>query len=634
MNRIIKIILFSCVLVTGCQIIEEGEVDYVRSVANSGLNAKDLVACNKELYDTSELARAGVTRECYETLYRKYTDVPQIKSGETISVHLMQAFNGAAFEWKNASEFFGGRGSNAEIVIIANVCEQGKVGCSMSFGPSSDKSGRVIFYSNGVKALQYLNFSYLPVYGPIKYEGGPLIIQLTIIELDDPSDQQKAMLKSLASAGQKLYPPASEVLTVLDSVGSAILSNSSDDILFRYSMTLVPDSNSNNYKSPIVAEGNYAFIRKKTEKGPLEAEIVDKLMFDNLTGRLVEVCSENENQPEIKKSKNGTVSKKDNSPCTLDLNTGEMYKDYRKNTYLTFQIKSGFVEKTLDNIQTFEMLLSDINQAADQEALGVIQALSSFENEISSQSEKKKFYKPLISMKRIVSDFPKDEYNKFLSESFNLAQVYSQDLSKLINDCKTPPIKDVCKTYISEEDLKEFQFELWDFLRSIDSNPSKKIDTVVPAGLNNLSSVADLQKALKDGYQKLYNTAVYESFVAEIEVIRNLSQNVKNLKVSSSSDNYIMQRKNLLEKKISDLLDRLAYNHSIGLSLACTSIDEKCYPYLLNSEKVKVAKLINQYLNQYGVTSPNINSTTPTSLTSSLTTDKIQNTLATIMAKF
>ncbi len=626
-------VLIFFTLLSGCQIIEEGEVDYVRTIANNGLDAGNLASCNKELYKKSELVRAGVTRECYESLFRKYTGAPQIETGDTISVHLMQAFNGAAFEWKNTSEFFGSRGSNAEIVIIANVCEQGKAGCSMSYGPSSDKNGRVIFYSNGVKALQYLNFSYLPVYGPIKYEGGPLVIQITIIELDDPSDQQKAMLKSLSSAGQKMYPPASEVLTVLDSVGSAILSNSSDDVLFRYSMTLVPNSNSNNYKSPIIAEGNYAFIRKATEKGPLETEVIDKLMFDNLTGRLVEDCSPQEDKLTIKEAANGEKKAYDYSPCTLDLNTGEMFKDYRKNTYLTFQIKSGFVEKTLDDIQSFEMLLQDLNQASDEDAIKAIQAISELESEFSSRSMENALKKSLNNLEEMVRSFPKDVYGRFESEAFNLSQIYESELAKLISDCKTTK-KSVCKDYISEKNLEKFQFQLRQFVRDINPNPSKAVTAIIPMGLNPLSSAADLEAALISGYQKIYNKATVEMYLAELEVIRNLSDNLKSLKESEVNEAYIAQRKKLLEKKVLELLTGLAYNHSRALTLGCKSIDKMCYPYLLRSDKVKNTDFFNQYLTQHGVSTPQIDSSDDTSLTTSLKNDKIISTLSAILSKF
>ena len=624
-------------LFTGCQIIEEGEVDYARTIENSGLNVKDLTNCNKELYDKSELTRAGVTRECYETLFRKYTKVPQIDSGDTISVHLMQAFNGAAFEWRNASEFFGGRGSNAEIVIIANVCEQGKAGCSMSYGPSSDKNGRVIFYSNGVKALQYLNFSYLPVYGPIKYEGGSLIIQLTIIELDDPSDQQKAMLNSLASAGQQLYPPASEVLTVLDSVGSAILSNSSDDILFRYSMTLVPASNSSNYPSPIVAEGNYAFIRKNTNKGLLEKEIFDKLFFDNSSGRLVEECSGKENKEPTNNNGESTSNVYDYAPCTLDLNTGKMFKDYRENTYLTFQVKSGFVEKTLDNIQTFQMLLSDLNQAADESASKAIDAISKMEVELSSQSIENNLLKSLSSLKNTVKDIPKDKFDLFSLQGFKLTELYDKEVKRFVANCTSTPNAKICERLISNEQLTNFQLEFRAFIKSINPTPSKSINTVIPIGPNILASASDVQDILNEGYKKFYNKSVYELFKGDLQIIRNLSKNIKAINNGGASSNYIAQRKSLLISKINDFLYDLASDHGNSVSHNCANVNVTvgdCYLYLSTAEKLQIVTDFNEYLTEIGVSTPSLDASSDSALKASLTTGNISSILSNITSKF
>lgn len=635
--RIITLVC-ACLFFTGCQIIEEGEVDYVRTIENSSLNAKDLSRCNKELYDTSELTRAGVTRECYETLYRKYTRVPQIKSGETISVHLMQAFNGVAFEWKNASEFFGRKGSNAEIVIIANVCEQGKAGCSMSFGPSSDRNGRVIFYSNGVKALQYLNFSYLPVYGPIKYEGGPLIIQLTIVELDDPSDQQKAMLKTLASAGQQLYPPASEVLTVLDSVGSAILANSTDDILFRYSMTLVPDSNSHNYQSPIVAEGNYAFIRKSTNKGPLEQEVFDDLMFDNLSGRLVQECSEKENKKTINNHDDGTSDTFDYIPCTLDLNTGKMFKDYRKNTYLTFQIKSGFVEKTLDNIQTFEMLLNDINQATDENTSQAIAAISDLQATFISNSVENNLLKSLNEAKSIARNIPNDQFDLFSVQTSELINLYQLEVGKLANNnCYLSNATAQCKQLISEKKLTSFQLDFRSFLKSLNPTSNTAISTMIPMGAQSLQTESSLQTAFENGYKVFFNSAVYESFMANFKVINNLSENIKQLKGKDDNSyaKYISHRAKLLNEEISQFLTRLSYDHALSTSLQCSAVtSQSCYLYLTNSDKKKVLTAFNEYLKSNNIESLTLDSTNNSSLTNSLLPTNTSKILKEISNKF
>lgn len=609
----------------GCQIIEEGEIDYVRTIADQGLNARNMATCNQELYNKSEFARAGVTRECYETLYRKYTKVPQIAAGETISVHLMQAFNGIAFESKNFSETFGNRGSNAEIVIIANVCEQGKSGCSMAFGPKSDKKGRVIFYSNGVKALQYLNFSFLPVYGPIEYEGGPLVIQISIIELDDPSDQQKAMLKSLASAGQQMYPPASNVLTVLDSVGSAILSNSADDILFRYSMTLVPDSNSNNYQSPIVAEGNYAFVRKNTSKGPLEQEIFDKLMFDNLSGRLVEECSDKENIKTIKQNQDGSSSEHDYIPCTLDLTTGRMFKDYRSNTYLTFQIKSGFVPKTLDNLQTFEMLLNDINQAADESALGAIDAIESLQLKFSSKAANNTLLKSLNALDITLAKVPRDEFDLFSVQAFELTEHYENELNKLkLENCYTDTATDKCKALITKEQLTSFQLKLRTLLKSINPNPAKPINDMIPTGITPLSTKSEVTAELENGYKAFYNKSIFASYMAELEVIKNMTVNITELRKSDTNSKYIEQRTRLLVEQVKKFLGNLLDGVEFRNQLSCSAITEtSCYLYTDAKQTLLLAKMFNTYASKFGVTSNKLDLTSDSSLATSLSLEKI-----------
>ncbi len=50
---------------------------------------------------------------------------------------------------------------------------------------SATKKGRLIYYSDDVRSGGHLlNGSALPLYGPITYEGRPLVFELTILELD------------------------------------------------------------------------------------------------------------------------------------------------------------------------------------------------------------------------------------------------------------------------------------------------------------------------------------------------------------------------------------------------------------------------------------------------------------------
>jgi hypothetical protein len=645
MNKLFFAFLIATFL-QSCQIIEEGEVDYVRTIANEAQDTKSLARCNPELYNKSEFTKAGVTRECYETLYRKYSNVPQISTGETISVHLMQAFNGIAFEWKNMSEFFGNKGSNAEMVIIANVCEQGKSGCSLAFGPKSDKKGRVVFYSNGVKAKQYLNFSFLPVYGPIEYEGGPLIIQISIIELDDPSDQQKNMLKTIAATGGQAYPPASDVLSVLDSIGSAILANSSDDTLFRYTMTLVPDSNSENYQSPIIAEGNYAFIRKNTTKGDLEKEIYDELLFDNLSGRLVKRCTDDENKPTIKKDENGIAQTFDFGPCTLDLNTGSLYKDYRENTYLTFQVKSGFVPKTLDNIQTFQMLLNDINSASDQEALEAIDAISSLKTRLQKKAVQNDLLRNLNNLKITLDKMPTDLYERFSVQAFQMTDYYDVQVNKIKTaNCYSPAALAApappCQNYMSQEQLVNVQLAMRSLLNRINPNPSpngilKAIDDMIPVGANILATAVDMRKSLENGYKKHFNKTLISKYKADFETLSNLSENIPLLKAQKIDVVFVNRRTKLLGNEIRNFLNGIAASHSTREQISCSNIlTNTCYKYLPLIRVKELSDIFNRYATKFNVDSSNLlNTADAATLTTSLAVNNIENVVDQILSNF
>ncbi len=633
-----KLISLAAVIILsmqGCSSIEEGEIDYVRTIANKSTLAKNNAQCRPELYEQSEYTRAGVTRSCYETLYRKYTKVPQIDIDENISIHLMQGFNGFSTEIRTPAEFFRRKGANAEMVVIANVCEQGVNGCSLQFGPESDKKGRVVYYSNGVKANQYLNFSYLPVYGPIKYKGGPLIIQISIIELDDLSDQQKNLLNVLADMGKKAYPPASAALQVLDTVGSSLLAGSNDDILFRYTMSLVPQSNSKNFQSPIVAEGNYAFIRKNTWKGALEQEVFDKLKFDNLSGRLVKKCSKEEDKETHYVDQKGEIIKKvDDNPCTLDINTGQSYKDYRDNTYLTFQIKSGFAENSLNNIQTFESLLSEINAISDEGALKAIEAFTELKEGITSAAKYNSLAKKLNDIEKTVGRTHDDLFEKYRLQIFQLLGDYKSQIAKLIVDnCHTTPTLSACKLLINEEQLTKIQLDIRTLLNRM--NPSlSSITTLIPSGITVLPNPDTLQTELEKGYKTYFNKMVIEQYLGQFNVIKNLTSNIADLTVTDGNENYITVRKAVLKSELSRYLRRLGNDASLLQTGTCTSItDGSCYRYPDEAQLIELSTLFNTYGTSHSITAQQkIDITNKAKIASSLTISKIDILVTKVLA--
>ena len=508
------VVLVYAILMSACANIDEGEVDYVRTMANKSAHFETNIYCNKEEYASSLAIRAGNTRPCYETLYRKYTPVPAIKVGDSISVHLMQAFIQDAKEWKSWSEFFTGKASNAEIVVLANVCEQGISGCSLAFGPSADKNGRVVYFSNGVKAKQYLNFSYLPVYGPIEYKGGPLIIQLAVLELDELSPKQKALISTLADIGKKAYPPASEVLTVLDKLGSSFLSGSNNDTVFRYTFTLAPSGGVNNYQHPKVAAGNFAFVKKKTIQYQQEKEIWDELKFDHLTGRLVKRCT-----PDDEKLKQYTYlddngnqnDPEDFNPCTEIHEQGYGYKDYRDNTYLTFQVQSGFPAKTLDNIQTLTLLLEDITSEQDRSAEAVQQSLTELSEHFSHSQIQKELRTSLSSINNLVFDVSSYHLDEVTAEVGKYISTLNSAKENYQSHCTDKAggkgiDKSLCSKQLQLSQLTKEIMHGRRLLTLMDS--SADLNSILPLSLDNDFNSA----AFVLSYQKYYQRSRFNAY--------------------------------------------------------------------------------------------------------------------------
>ena len=127
-------------------------------------------------------------------------DAKLVKEGESISLHLMHGFIKGFHESSYSSSVVHG-----EIAIIASVFEM-KDGEHMKFdGKGSKKQGRLIYFSDDVRNNgHHLNFSFLPIYGPIKYNGGPLAVQFTILELDNAGTKNvKNVLQTISQLGQE-----------------------------------------------------------------------------------------------------------------------------------------------------------------------------------------------------------------------------------------------------------------------------------------------------------------------------------------------------------------------------------------------------------------------------------------------
>lgn len=335
-------LVLSLGVLTGCAVVNEGAVNYRKSAA-AGKAAKtgELLELVKK-YDFTEPANSGFF----------------VSADETVSIHLSQAFIKDFFELANPLKFESGSNKRGEIAIVVNAYPL--TGSGMAFGPEGFNGGRLVYYGDDVRKGQYLNFSYLPVYGPTPYTGTPIALQIYVIEMDTSGAKVKPLLGTLAKLGSVAYPPASPVLSVLDKLGSALLSQHTDDILLRYYMTLYPTQNPAIPGYPALQTGDYVLMRRenRNEGPPQQGEGPrfdwDSVRFDRLEGRLV--MADNPAQ------------------CF----TGE--------TYLVFQIQKGFPALGAGQPTTFGAFRTALETAAEQSGEALAKSLTEATDEIVRQN--------------------------------------------------------------------------------------------------------------------------------------------------------------------------------------------------------------------------------------------------------
>jgi len=592
------------VLISSCSVIDEGEIDYARTIAKQSQFSNGDGTCDDGSYQSSLATPAAIARPCYETLYRKYVASPAIEKNQTISLHLMQGFIDSSTESQSLTEFLSGKASNAEVVIIANVCEQGVPGCSLSFGPSADKTGRVVYFSNGVKAKQYLNFSYLPVYGPIKYQGGPLIVKLTIIELDSLSEQEVGLINTLAEAGKKAYPPASKVLSVLDSLGQSLLQSNTDDVTFRYTMTLTPGTGNNDYANPIISAGNYAFIKKRTVAGEQEEEPFQGISFDHLTGRLVEQCEPEELIAQTSINSDGEQVFNAKTACSIDEAKGIGYKDYRGNTYLTFQVQTGFSERTLDNVQSFEMLLTEINNAKDEDVTAAVDAVKKLGEYFSRSVKSQQLNSQLAQMTREANNRHYYRYDalKLVAQSF--ADTYVNHFNGYLEHCITTPVAK-CKDELTAAQLTTAKLNARQILSSLDAT---NIDSSFPLALATAKITDSTAKrdVFVEAYKRSFQKRVFESAWGEVNQLETLNAHVARLgaEVVNDKSKPLQQRYQRAYKRLNNHVANYLYRFRRHIDIykvnkcSATPKDIACYQVPSTSSLKQLGALTDGFLTQ------------------------------------
>lgn len=161
------------------------------------------------------------------------------------------------------------RTTSGEIAIIANVTE-GVAQPQFTGSDISATPGRIIFYSNDITKDEHISQSFNPVYGPVKWNGNPITIEITVIEVDVEENQQlDSLMKALASLGTRIPSPATEPIAVLNSIGQSFIASNHDDILYKSRVTLMPHlSDADNIYTTVLAQGDIVFSR--TEKDSRE----------------------------------------------------------------------------------------------------------------------------------------------------------------------------------------------------------------------------------------------------------------------------------------------------------------------------------------------------------------------------
>lgn len=423
---------------------------------------------------------------------------------------------------------------HAEIAILAYVCEQG-TNCSVKTAGADVTEGRVIFYSDSVTAESYLNFSYLPVYGPIKYEGNPLIIQLVGVELDKETDNasQKAILKTLTSFGKQLYAPADAALGILNTIGSTFIDANEDDILFRYTFRLMPDGAVDKLNYPKLHAGNYVFLKKDRIDGFQEQVHWKHLRYDQQTGRLVtdDFASvplrkssatdysrySNPNKPagtanfsdkeNLCKSMAVRKKTKQESKTEQTEKCDNYWYEYRANTYFTFQIQKGWPESNLNAQQTFAEFQQQLRANNDASLRNTETALSELELQLTQSSKENVVYSELYKAEAVIKELKALETDE-ISKLGDLKDNLVLSTSGLVDN-----LKHIHEAHINENCTKDtpcFELKLLQhafqkarhLLRML--NPGiKNIDSVAPltfAAIVSFDDWDELRKAL--GKQK------------------------------------------------------------------------------------------------------------------------------------
>lgn len=369
-------LLLALFILTGCAFSQEGAVDYRKAELLTNARRHKInqnIAENKLPDKNGMVAPVKLIRKGSPANDETHSD-SIIREGDSIAIRMRQGF--ISQFWELPINPFRGFRPNGEIAVVVRAFEYGGDDPTkdFDFGPGGIEKGRLVFFSNDVEENQFLNFDNMPIYGPITYNGNPIGIDIAVIEIDSNSEQMNALLDTLASAGEKAFPPAAPILSVLNELGSSLLNAGTNDIEMRYRLVLDPPDGYKGLYYPRVEASDFVFVREHNRQANTD--------WANLE---------------------------------LDVNDGRLYKLidndkrdlYRDNSYMVVQINKGFDSENIDLSQnTLGRFLEKINEEDARNTAALQPFLDEIETISFSRVQKRNF----IEMRGLLYKFI--EYKK------------------------------------------------------------------------------------------------------------------------------------------------------------------------------------------------------------------------------
>lgn len=381
-GRFLSLIAFAAL--GGCVAIDTGYIDYRRADDVDALRdaARYRPYCNFEKSDPRSgdeqrrqinVREAGDPKVCYPLLGAKLhrknmAGSGKISAGDIYSIRLDHGYMQFVSEFPfRPDRIFSAKNpfrAQAEIVVLARAFEfsakpaeapkpapaiegtpspapaptpAGNANDFVNLSFDSLNSARVIYYSPDVENGQGLNFSNIPILGPVRYGGQPVGIQIIVLELDRISPEMQGLLSSLASLGQTAGAlPTGGAAGILMDLGKSLLESNQDDVIFEYRFVLDPNNAPNSYNSAPLETGRYVLRRLQSRDA---APVWRNLLLDHNTGQLFLM--------------------------TDDTKTKEAAEPYERETYFTVNIfKNGEGVREADYVQRSFKELSDAIMAS------------------------------------------------------------------------------------------------------------------------------------------------------------------------------------------------------------------------------------------------------------------------------